>query len=495
MSAGFTSRWGLMFAMLGMAVGTGNIWRFPRILAKNGGGSFLVPWLIFLLMWSIPLILAEFSLGRGMRNGPLGAITRLIGPRFAWMGAWITFTATAIMFYYAVVAGWTLRYFLASVTGELAPASVSDTYYTTFFQDFIDSPWPLVLHGVAMTLAVGVIYYGVHAIQRVSSVLLPSLVVLVAILALRAATLPGAAAGLEFMFTVDWHQLGNHTIWLEALTQNAWDTGAGWGLITTYAIYMRRTDDNTLNSFMLGFGNNAVSLLAGIAVIGTIFSIDPGARERIVGAGNEGLTFIWIPQLFERMPVGWLFMIVFFAALFMAAWSSLIALVELATRGLQDLGVRRQPALVTVGMVGFLAGVPSAISIDFLHNQDWVWGLALILSGLFFALAIIRHGVSTFRERWVNVEYNDFFIGKWWEVIIAVLIPVQAVALLMWWFWQTFPATGTSWQRLVIWLAPIHTENTGTALAQWAIVLGGFLLLNRWLARRVAETPPVPAPD
>ncbi|NIP78854.1 MAG: sodium-dependent transporter, partial [Gemmatimonadetes bacterium] len=96
----FGSRWGMMLAMLGMAVGTGNIWRFPRIAASNGGGSFLVAWVIFLLLWSVPLILVEFALGRAARRGTIGAFAELIGGRFAWMGAWVGWCATAIMFYY-----------------------------------------------------------------------------------------------------------------------------------------------------------------------------------------------------------------------------------------------------------------------------------------------------------------------------------------------------------------------------------------------------------
>jgi neurotransmitter:Na+ symporter, NSS family len=115
----FTTRWGMIVAMLGMAVGTGNIWRFPRVAATNGGGSFLVAWFVFLLLWSIPLILIEFGMGKGTRTGNVGAFARIMGRGYAWMGAWVAWTATAIMFYYAVVAGWTLRYSWAAITGEL----------------------------------------------------------------------------------------------------------------------------------------------------------------------------------------------------------------------------------------------------------------------------------------------------------------------------------------------------------------------------------------
>ena len=121
----------MILAMLGMAVGTGNIWRFPRIAAQNGGGEFLVAWIAFLFLWSIPLILVEFGMGRQTRAGPVKAFIQMMGPRWAWMGAFVAFVATAIMFYYSVVAGWTLRYLLASVTGEV-PGATPGAFWTTY---------------------------------------------------------------------------------------------------------------------------------------------------------------------------------------------------------------------------------------------------------------------------------------------------------------------------------------------------------------------------
>jgi len=487
----FSSRWALLFAMLSMAVGTGSIWRFPRILAKNGGGTFLLPWVISLFAWSIPLIILEFALGRGMRAGPLGSIVRLVGARFAWMGAWITLTAVAIMFYYSVVTGWVLEYLIVSLTGQLAEAEPQQ-----FYDQFVAGPWPLVLHVVSMLLALLVIWRGVGAIERVTTILLPSLFFLIVALAIRAALLPGAERGLSFMFTVDWQGLSNYSIWLEALTQNAWDTGSGWGLITVYAIYMRTKDDSSVNCFLLGIGNNIASLLSGVAVLCTIFAIMPDAEKEIVGAGNYGLTFVWFPQLFARMPAGNVFMIFFFAALFMAAFMSLISMVELAVRGLQDLGMTRHRSLVIAGGVGLLGGVPSAVSLDFLANQDWVWANALIPSGLMFAYVAFKHGLEEFRRRYVNLASNQMRIGRWWTVVIGVLVPVQGIVLLAWFFYQKFPErvsesgeSLTKLQRLTEWLRPFAIENVGTVLAQWAVLLAVLWAANRWMGRSAAERP------
>jgi neurotransmitter:Na+ symporter, NSS family len=269
----------MMLAMLGMAVGTGNIWRFPRIAASEGGGSFLVAWVVFLLLWSIPLILVEFAMGKSTRYGAVGAFSRIMGKRYAWMGAWVAWTAIAIMFYYAVVTGWTIRFSIAAITGELARGEPG-----ALWESFSYTPSVVLFQALAIGAGVFVVARGVRGIETAARVLIPSLFVLVVVLAIRAVTLPGAMEGLNFLFTPTWEGLSDYRVWLAALTQNAWDTGAGWGLILTYAIYLRRNEDTTLNAFLLGFGNNSVSLLAGIMVICTVFAVGPAVATRIAAS-------------------------------------------------------------------------------------------------------------------------------------------------------------------------------------------------------------------
>jgi NSS family neurotransmitter:Na+ symporter len=500
----FSSRWVMMLAMLGMAVGTGNIWRFPRIAAQNGGGEFIVAWLAFLFLWSIPLILVEFGSGRLTRTGPVGAFIQMMGPRWAWMGAFIAFVATAIMFYYSVVAGWTIRYVVASLLGEIPRQEPG-----AFWESFTGSWWPVLFHGLAIGTGTLVVARGVRAIERVAKVLMPTLIILVVALAIRAVTLPGSSDGLAYLFTVDWAAQGNARIWIEALTQNAWDTGAGWGLILAYAAYLRIEEDTALNAFMLPTANNMVSLLAGIMVLCTVFAVvpqlvanlaaDPGAlsaypalaeavqsgealsadliQRTIFSTGNEGLTFIWMPQLFARVPFGQFFMILFFLALTFAAFTSLVAMIELATRVLRDAGMERRRAVRVVGVVGFLLGFPSALSLRFLHNQDFVWGVALMLSGLFFAIAILVYGVRRFREQQLNHEHSDIKVGRGWELVITILVPLEALVLLGWWVYQV------RGEDLAGWLNPLREANVGTLFFQWGVVLVVLLLANRWLAR------------
>ncbi len=504
----FSSRWVMMLAMLGMAVGTGNIWRFPRIAAQNGGGEFVLAWVVFLFAWSIPLILVEFGIGRKTGVGPVAAFAAMMGPRWAWMGAFVAFVATAIMFYYSVVAGWTVRYLVASVTGEIPGSDPG-----AFWNGFTTSPWPILTHGVAMGLGVFVVSRGVQAIGRVASVLMPMLLAMIVVLAIRAVTLDGASGGLSYLFSVDWGELANANVWLQALTQNAWDTGAGWGLVLCYAAYLRKTEDTALNAFVLPTANNIVSLLAGIMVMCTVFSVVPALvanlaanpealnaypglvdavgqgrpltedliQETIFASNNEGLTFIWMPQLFARVPFGQFFMILFFLALSFAAFTSLIAMLELATRVLVDAGVRRARAIRMVGAAGFILGLPSAISLAFLHNQDFVWGVALMLCGMFFAIAVIVNGVTKFRQEQLNHEHSDIRVGKWWDIVIGVVVPLEALLLLGWWIYQV---RGDS---LRAWLDPISEANVGTMLFQWLIVLIVLIAANRFMTRNSAS--------
>lgn len=458
----------MMLAMLGLAVGTGNIWRFPRIVATNDGGAFLIPWVVFLFIWSVPLIMTEFTIGKAMRAGPVNAFGKLIGSRFRWMGLWVAWTATAIMFYYSVVTGWCLRFAVAAVTGELSSAESG-----TLWASFEGSGTAVFMHVLMMGASVALVYYGVRGIERMAKVLMPTLLILVLILMIRAITLPNAHLGLDFLFTPKWASLTDAEIWLQALTQNAWDTGAGWGLILAYAVYARAKEDTTLNAFMLGFGNNSVSLAAGIMVLCTIFSINPGAASEIVGAGNNGLTFIWIPQLFSHMPAGQFFMALFFIALLFAGFTSLVSMVELTTRVLVDWRIPRERAIVFVGISALVFGLPSALNPDIFNNQDGVWGIGLMLSGFFFAFAVVRFGAKKFRIAFMNNEFSDIKVGRGWDLLMYFVL-LEAIVLLVWWLGQTIYDGD-----ILASLNPFSSWSLGTVLVQWGIALALFIWWNR----------------
>ena len=491
----FSSRWALIIASLGIAVGTGNIWRFSRVVAQNGGGSFLIPWVIFLLIWSVPLIIAEFAIGKSTRMGPVGALTKVAGKNFAWMGAWVVFVSTAIMFYYSVVTGWCIRYFFSAATGSLFNTSE----HLVYWKEFTSGYQPLLFHFIAILFSALVILRGVtKGIEKITKLMVPSLLVVLLILFVRAITLPNAIEGIKYFFTPNINVIFDYKVWLNALTQNAWDTGAGWGLILAYAIYMKKKEDISLNAALIGFGNNSVSLLAGITIFSTVFALSSvdlpagqaGAMQQISQSGpaNTGLTFIYLPLLFTRLSesnlINTLFASGFFLALFFAAFTSLISMVELATRTMIDFGFNRTHAIIIIAILGFTLGIPSALDLNFLVNQDWVWGVGLILSGAFISFSIIKYGVDKFRTEVINGYGSDIKIGRWYNFAIGILVPIQVVVLISWWL-----VSSIGWDAE--WWDPFHAENFGTVIFQWAIILVLFIGLNKILVKHTLKSESV----
>jgi neurotransmitter:Na+ symporter, NSS family len=202
------------------------------------------------------------------------------------------------------------------------------------------------------------------------------------------------------------------------------------------------------------------------------------------GPASTGLTFIWMPQLFARMPLGPVLAALFFLGLSFAAFSSLISMIELAVRAVIDTGVKRSVAVGAVGAVGFLLGIPSAMNLEVLGNQDFVWGVAPMISGAFVAFAVIRYGVRHFRTSVVEGGAGDWRAHRVWDVLIGVAVPVQAVILLAWWLYQSAAVYAPA-----SWFDPFEPYSVMTCLVQWGVVLFLLLLLNRWLGNRVLGPP------
>lgn len=488
----FSSRLGFLISALGIAVGTGNIWRFPRIAASNGGeegaGAFLIAWVIFLFLWSIPLIIAEYIMGRRARQGTVGAFVSLVGKKFAWMGGFVGLVSTAITFYYSVVVGWCVYYFIQMILQPL-PATPEDSW--KLWNDYQSSFFPLVFHGMVMVVGALAIWKGVSSIEKVNRVLIPTLLGIVIFSVIRALTLPGAWNGVTYLFTPQWSQLSNPTLWLAALTQNAWDTGAGWGLFLTYAIYIRRRYGVVKNAFVTAIGNNIVSLLAALMVFGTVFSIlglEGKTDVEILGIMKEsgpaatGLTFIWMPQLFAKMPLGTPVAILFFLGLSFAGFSSLISMMELTSRNLIDLGLTRKTAIGCVVLASYLFGIPSARNLEFFGNQDFVWGIALMISGVFVAVAVLRFGVANLREKEVLLNRQDWNLGPWWDKVVSFVVPTLGITLLIWWL--SLSATVYAPND---WYNPLSPYSIMTCLVQWGVVLIALFCLNGWIAGRIGE--------
>ncbi|MFO7754511.1 MAG: sodium-dependent transporter [Bacteroidales bacterium] len=481
----FASRWGLILSAMGVAVGTGNIWRFPRIAAQNAGeegaGAFLIAWLCFLFLWSIPLIIAEYASGRKFRSGVVGVFIKGLGRKFAWMGSFVALVPLFITFFYTVVVGWCIYYFVYMLTNPL-PSDFESAMI--IWESYQGSAWPLLTHLIAVAFGALAIWKGISSIEKVNKILIPALLVIVILSVIRAITLPGSGEGLAYLFRPQWDQLGTPRIWLDALTQNAWDTGAGWGLFLTYAAYMKKEHGAVGNAFLTGIGNNTVSILSGIMIFGTVFAVlkhemgmsSPEVLDimKTSGPASTGLTFIWMPQLFEKMLGGGLLAILFFLGLTFAGFSSLIAQLELPTRVLIDTGLKRNKAIAIIVIAVFLFGIPSARNLNFLSNQDFVWGIALMISGALIAFLIIRQGTEKIRLE-INESETTRRIGKWWTYVISYFIPVAAIILLFWWLSQSFiPGE---------WYNPFSAYSFMSCIFQWSVVLIVLLIFNKRIAR------------
>lgn len=474
----FKSRFGLIVSLLGMAVGTGNIWRFPRVMAQNGGGAFLIPWFIFLFLWSIPLLIVEFALGQKLRQGVTGCFSKLSEGEYTWLGAFVVICTLGIMFYYSVVTGWCLYYMTQSISGALFQFE-SKLFWETFSQSSLKS---LIFHWVSLALTVIVLTRGVQkGIEATNRFMFPALFVILVFLAGYALTLPGRNQGIGFMFNTDFSKLKDYRVWLEALTQSAWSTGAGWGIALTYACYARKDDEPVLTCFTTGLGNNSVELFAGIAIIPTLFTFFPLSEVlSLIGSGNTGLTFISLPSLFQQMGGGRVIAVLFFTGLFFAAFTSLFSMFELGVYFLKDMGFSRRNSISLLALLAAILGAPSALWLKFMDNQDWVWGVGLLVSGFFFTLLMRRIGIEKFSQDFAPL-HSPFhrFVFKF---LVFWMIPLEFLFLLGWWFWQAVRWDPPGWWN------PFHSLSVGTCIFQWGVLLALLLFFNRKMTQRIIDS-------
>jgi len=472
----FSSRWAPNHTCIGMAVGTGNIRRFPREVARNGGGSFLIPWLIFLFLWSIPLLMAELSIGRKTRRGPYSAFSSVLGKNWSPLGGFVSICAIMILCYYAVVTGWTFKYFSYAVQGSLN--QISSDQAVALFDQFRSTYQSLFFHLLAVGVAAYFVFRGARGIERLNKVLIPCLVLILVYSATRALMLDGAKTGVAYLFTVEPHRLLDPAHWIAGLTQSAWSTGAGWGLMLSYAVYARKKDNPMTTPVATGLGNNSIELLVGLMIFPAVFAlVNEHAVDFIAGVdmkGGTGIAFQSVPLLFQEMAGGHFLNILFFLGLMFAALTSLVSLIELATRFFQDFGLTRNRSLGFTITVCLLLGTPSALSDEYFNNQDFVWGVGLIVSGLCLAIFVLRYGALKFFVEFIGGKSRGF--GRLFQCAM-ILVVLEAILLLVWFLYQD---SG----RLAL-----H------CLGQWALVVVLlFVFRNALDSRMLSSTTPASMP-
>ena len=494
----FSNRWGIVLASLGMAIGAGNLWRFPR-LAGQYGGAFLILWIVFLLLWSIPILMAEFSIGKKYKKGVIGSYGSVAGQGLTFGGFFITICTLGIAFYYAVVTGWALRYLglstdnlFAFITGRatIADHLQSDpTYLESFWQSIAyNSPTTVILYILAVLAGIFLLMKGIqNGLEKANKVLIPSLFGLLIVIMIIALNMKNGTQGLEYMFGINWTHFSNPTIWIEALSQSAWSTGAGWGLIMTISSYSRNKEDVVLNTFISGFGNNTASIMAGMAILPAVFALAASESEAIsfLQTGNQALTFTIIPKLFSTITGGAILSFIFFLAFFMAAFSSLLPMLELFISNLRDMGLTRKSAAIRTTFFCIIFGFPSAWSLDFFNNQDWVWGIGLIVSGFFIIIAALKYGIKKFKEEFIDTD-SDFSIPMSYLVITLSSNVILAVVLIYWWMsrgysdYPWFDANG-NWNVFDVY-------SNASIVTQWVLVIVIGIIFNKYLYNKFVKS-------
>lgn len=335
----FGSRFGVIAATAGSAIGLGNIWRFPYVAGENGGGAFLIIYLGFILLIGIPVMLSEFTIGRSAQRNVFGAFRKL-APGKPWylIGLMGVAAAFMILAFYTAVAGWTLEYIFQSLINGfdgLSSQQLNDMYFS-----FIGAPWrPLLWFFIFMALTAAIIMAGVQkGIEKYTKILMPMLLVLLLVLVIRSITLPGAAGGISFLFKPDFSKITPSTI-LEALGQAFFSLSIGMGTLITYASYIRKNDNLGTAAFSVAFADTFIAILAGLAIFPAVFAfnIEPGS--------GVGLVYITLPNIFQQMPGGYFFSLMFFILLGVAALTSTISVLEVIVAFFsEELGLNRKAA-------------------------------------------------------------------------------------------------------------------------------------------------------
>lgn len=473
---GFSSRIGLLLTLLGAAIGAGDFWRFPRVVTLNGGGAFLIAYLVIFFCFAIPIMCAEHGIGRATRHGLPGAFKDFVGKKCTWMGMFMVAIVIMVMSTFTTVCAWVLRYLWFAVTNKFAHVDTVELFSTTSERD----PVTMVIFIVILAFCCFVVSKGISGgIEKSMKVMIPVLAISLVIIVVRSLTLSGASEGLQYLFHIDTDYLFRANTWLEALGQIAWTMGPGFGLILSYAVYTQPKTDITLTTLTSGLSDTTAAILASTAICCTLFAtLGTEASYEVMQSGSNGLCFIALPNLFATMPGGQFFGICFFLALFMAVLTSNFGHVAVVSLALQELGISRKKAIWYTGIVTCIIGVPATWNMDIMSREDWVSGTLLIFGALFVCYAVKKFGAKKFREKFLD-RYDEFHLGRWFDLTITIIAPLLSIFVLGAWVYQSISADPASA------LDPFGISSVGTLLLQGALIVIVTVLFNDKVAARV----------
>ncbi|MDC1106423.1 sodium-dependent transporter [Prolixibacteraceae bacterium] len=408
---GFSSRFGVIAAAAGSAIGLGNIWRFPYVLGENGGGAFFLVYMAFILMLGVPLMLTEMSIGRAGQRNPYGTF-RLLAPKTKWylVGVMGVAVAFLILSFYSAVAGWTLQYLYDAVTNSFEGKSSSEL--SGMFDSFTSSAYaPSMWTLVFLVMTGSVVVAGIEkGIEKYTKVLMPLLFVIIIILDIRAVTLDGAGAGLKFLFQPDFSKLDSKAV-LEALGQAFFSLSLGMGTIITYGSYIGKKENLISSATSVSLADTAIAVLAGVAIFPAVFAFG------IQPDSGPGLVFITLPNVFQQMPGGYYFSVLFFFLLVIAALTSSISLLEVVVSYFtEELKISRAKATVisfiSVGIFGVLCSLSSGPLKDVKIFDKTVFGLFNYVSSNVLLPAAGFLIVLFAGWKWARKSVSDEVLGE-----------------------------------------------------------------------------------
>ena len=437
----FRGRTAFIFAAIGSAVGLGNIWRFPAVAYDNGGGAFILPYLVALLTAGIPLLFLDYAIGHRWR-GSAPAAWRRFKRWTEFIGWWQVLIALIIALYYALILAWALNYTVFSLDqrwdshpkgaagffGEYTQALEGADVHISF--DYV--PTVLISMLIVWVAVIVVMALGVQkGIAGASTIFIPLLVIMFVILVIRSLFLPGAFDGLDTFFRPNWGALLNPSVWIAAYGQIFFSLSVAFGIMLTYSSYLKKKTDLTGSGLVVGFANSSFEILAGIGVFSALgfMAQAQGVRVDEVVSAGIGLAFIAFPTIISEAPAGALIGVLFFGSLILAGFTSLISIVEVVIAAVQDkFGLGRVSstlwvcvpiAVVSTVLFSTTMGLPLLDVMDKWVNEYGIVAAALVSS---LIVAYVVRGMPTLRDH-LNFR-GTFHIGRWWYACVAIIAPL-----------------------------------------------------------------------
>ncbi len=481
----FSSRKVFMLAAIGSAVGLGNIWRFPYVAYENGGGSFLVPYLIALLAAGIPFLLLDYALGHRNRGSAPLSFARL-SKGAEGLGWWQVGICFMIAVYYAAVIAWALRYTFFSLN-----EAWGDDPEGFLFGEFLQAGEPgvdaTVVMGVLIPLALvwlAVLVVMVLGVQKgigaTNVVFIPVLFLAFAALVVRSLFLPGAGEGLDALFTPNWSALTDAGVWAAAFGQIFFSLSVGFGIMITYASYVGRKTDMTGSGLVVGFANSGFELLAGIGVFAALGFMAQANNVAVdeVAAEGLGLAFVAFPAIISEAPAGALIGVLFFGSLVFAGLTSLISVLEVVVSAVRDkfdmtrrgaaLAVTIPSAILSLMFFSTTSGVYVLDIVDHFINR---FGILLVAVVSMVVIAWVVRALPTLAGHMDRT--GSIPLGKWWIALISVVTPIALVYILV---RELIDNIKTPYEGYPTWM--LLTFGWGAAAA--VIVFGFLAARSRW---------------